>query len=125
VLGGMRWKSGDKEVGTVDDDVINSDVSKGLHDFLRQLFPTFDVQVEHEWSGIMGFSSDRRPLVGPIPDMENAFMIAGFTGHGMPFIFGCGQSLAEMISAEKHGYESKTPSNNFPECLLPSRLHKA
>lgn len=51
----MRWKAKDMEVGNNDDSTTNDDVSKGLHEFLRQLFPECpNVQVEHEWTGIMG-----------------------------------------------------------------------
>lgn len=51
----MRWKSGDQEVGTFDDSIIHGDVSKGLHDFLKKLYPGHNVKVEREWTGIMGY----------------------------------------------------------------------
>ena len=35
---------------------------------------------------VMGYSSDGLPHVGQIPGRQNQFVIAGFSGHGMPQI---------------------------------------
>ena len=45
----------------------------------------------------MGYSSDNQPHVGPIPGRQNQYIIAGFTGHGMPQIFLSAKGLADMI----------------------------
>lgn len=34
------------------------------------------------WTGIIGMTPDSAPLVGPIPDKEGQYMVAGFNGHG-------------------------------------------
>jgi glycine/D-amino acid oxidase-like deaminating enzyme len=45
----------------------------------------------------MGYSSDRLPRVGAIPDRPGVFIMAGFTGHGMPQIFLTAKGLAEIV----------------------------
>jgi glycine/D-amino acid oxidase-like deaminating enzyme len=45
----------------------------------------------------MGYSSDRLPRVGAIPDRPGVFIMGGFTGHGMPQIFLTAKGLVEII----------------------------
>ncbi|QKD56842.2 FAD dependent oxidoreductase [Fusarium oxysporum Fo47] len=53
--------------------------------------------VDDIWTGIMGYSSDRIPRVGPIPGRPGMFIMGGFTGHGMPQVFLCAKGLADMV----------------------------
>ncbi len=116
VLGGMRWMTPTLEVGTDDDSVIEPTVSKGLREFLPQHFADLrGVQVEQEWTGIMGFSKDRNPLIGPLPNRPGEYIAAGFTGHGMPMTFFAAQNVADMIAG-------KEPAPFVKEAFLPSRF---
>lgn len=45
----------------------------------------------------MGYSSDHLPHVGNVPQRKNQFIIAGFTGHGMPQIFLTAKGLATIV----------------------------
>lgn len=45
----------------------------------------------------MGYSADNSPFVGALPGRPNQFIIAGFTGHGMPQVFLCAKGLAAMV----------------------------
>lgn len=45
----------------------------------------------------MGYSSDGWPFIGPLPGRPNQFVIAGFTGHGMPQVFLSAKGIAEMV----------------------------
>lgn len=45
----------------------------------------------------MGYSSDGLPHVGTVPGEQNQYILAGFTGHGMPQIFLAAEGLAKMI----------------------------
>lgn len=98
---------------------------------------SLQARVEHEWSGIMGFSADGQPWVGPLPRLasvygpgavratgglaspppptvpSNLYICAGFTGHGMVGAFLSGRTIAEMVA----GLE--------PTCLMPSFLPSA
>ena len=49
-----------------------------------------------EWTGIMGFSRDEHPFVGPVPSRPGVFISAGYTGHGMPNTWLCGKAVAVM-----------------------------
>ena len=51
----------------------------------------------HEWTGIMGFSRDEHPWIGPVPDNTNLYIAAGYTGHGMPNTWLCGKAVALMV----------------------------
>lgn len=46
----------------------------------------------------MGYSSDGLPHVGQIPGQDGQYILAGFTGHGMPQIFLAAEGLARMIT---------------------------
>ncbi|CAG7947350.1 unnamed protein product [Penicillium nalgiovense] len=49
------------------------------------------------WTGIMGYSSDGLPHVGHVPGQKGQYIIAGFTGHGMPQIFLAAEGLAKIV----------------------------
>lgn len=44
----------------------------------------------------MGYSADSCPFVGALPGRPNQFVVAGFTGHGMPQVFLSAKSVAAM-----------------------------
>lgn len=52
----------------------------------------------------MGYSSDGLPHVGQVPGREGQYILAGFTGHGMPQIFLVAEGVAKMI-VEKANFE--------------------
>ena len=115
VLGGMRWLTPSQEVGADDDGLVDPTVSAGLRGFLPGHFPALrGVAVEQEWTGIMGFTPDRAPLIGPMPGSPGEFVAAGFHGHGMPMAFLAGKAAAEMIA----GHE---PETFVPEAFSPTR----
>jgi gamma-glutamylputrescine oxidase len=95
ILGGFRWKSPTREVGTFDDSVLNKDISSALREFLGNFEGLNRVEIDYEWTGIMGFTKDGRPLIGKLK--ENEFIISGMNGHGMPVIFGMAKRLASYI----------------------------
>ncbi|MBD1999308.1 FAD-binding oxidoreductase [Leptolyngbya sp. FACHB-541] len=102
VLGGMRWRSPSHEWNIEDDSQVEPSVSAGLRAFLPDHFEALrNVQVQGEWTGIMGFSPDDNPLVGELPGYPAEYIIAGYTGHGMPIAFGAGRAIAQMITGQK------------------------
>ena len=56
-----------------------------------------ELTATHEWTGIMGFSRDEHPWVGPVTDKPGLYIAAGFTGHGMPNTWLCGKAVALMV----------------------------
>jgi glycine/D-amino acid oxidase-like deaminating enzyme len=116
ILGGERFAVPEGEVGISRDDAINPIISRALHRGLYhavKLRPGDEPEQEtlrapYEWTGIMGYSRDSHPWVGPVPatllhdtNIESGagglWISAGFTGHGMPVAPGSGIAVAEMI----------------------------
>lgn len=44
----------------------------------------------------MGYSTDNCPFIGALPGRSNQFVVAGFTGHGMPQVFLSAKGVATM-----------------------------
>jgi gamma-glutamylputrescine oxidase len=54
--------------------------------------------VTHRWAGIMGFTEDELPLVGPVPGRPGVHVCGGYSGHGMGFAFQCARQLADALT---------------------------
>lgn len=48
----------------------------------------------------MGYSSDFMPHVGHVPGKDGQYIIAGFSGHGMPEILLASRGVAEMVCGD-------------------------
>lgn len=95
VIGGKRLL--DEEGETGDFEKLSPVIQKGLEAYLRdQLDLKF--KIINRWSGIMGFTTDELPLVGKIDAPCEAYMIGGFSGHGMGLGFRTAKDLAELVS---------------------------
>lgn len=129
IMGGGREYATGREWGVADDTLLNPQVSAFLHPYLKKMFPeSYGDDLESEWTGIMGYTKTKDPLVGPVPWPEKEqegeskrsakeYIAAGYSGHGMTRAFGCAEAVAEMIWADVMGkrWETKWP---FPECYL-------
>ncbi len=73
-------------------------VQGAIERFLHSCFPgTESLAVTHRWGGIMGFSCDEIPNVGPVPGQVNVYAAAGYHGHGMGFAAMAAKSVSEMM----------------------------
>ncbi|MDP2641023.1 MAG: FAD-dependent oxidoreductase [Candidatus Yanofskybacteria bacterium] len=114
VLGGLRSLSPSKEVGEFNEEQLHPAVSAGLRSFLRHHFPALqDLQIEAEWTGIMGFSPDGNPLVGEL--QPGVWILGGYSGHGMPVILSAAEALAALIAG-------KEPQIPIPQAYRPDRF---
>jgi len=113
MFGGGRTQN--HSMGVTDDSVVDGATAAYLR---RQLVDVFalpegkekemvEMQASHQWTGIMGFSRDDLPWVGPVPEHQGVFLAAGFTGHGMPNTWHSGKAVAEMISRSLQGQSSE------------------
>lgn len=84
LMGGARKHEPSSEEG--DHGGVHPVVQERLEQWLRDLV-TDDYQVVARWSGVMGFSPDGLPLVGPVDQARRVWVCAGFTGHGMSLGF--------------------------------------
>jgi gamma-glutamylputrescine oxidase len=83
LAGGSRDHALAEEVGF--EDRVTPTVQGAIEGFVRQYFPDVRAPVDLRWSGVMEFTSDLLPLVGPVPDMPGVLVCAGFSGHGLAF----------------------------------------
>ncbi|GLI60008.1 hypothetical protein VaNZ11_002070 [Volvox africanus] len=116
VVGGFRDVVPDLEWGVYDDASLRDRIRQELHAYLPEHFPRAfggGLNPEVEWSGILGFTRDRFPFVGPMPGRHGQFVAAGFSGHGMTRTFSCGRVLADMVSGLPY-------DPNFPATWLPA-----
>ncbi|TKA22779.1 hypothetical protein B0A50_07881 [Salinomyces thailandicus] len=97
-------------IGVTDDSVLDPKTAAYLRRRLVEALglpeihdePLREFEAANEWTGIMGFSRDNHPFVGPVPpkysfEQTNLYMAAGFTGHGMPNTWLSGAAVAGMV----------------------------
>ncbi|RSL76194.1 hypothetical protein CEP51_010188 [Fusarium floridanum] len=103
IVGGARqrfWHNKERWYGTIRDDELVDEAVSYFDDYMQRHFRGWEnsgAKVESIWTGIMGYSGDFMPHVGEIPDKPGQFIIAGFTGHGMPQILLSSKGMAAMV----------------------------
>ncbi|KAN0065202.1 hypothetical protein ACQY0O_001699 [Thecaphora frezii] len=128
IFGGGREVAVGREWGIADDTTLNDTVSEFLHRWLPDRLPD-DFErgmATQEWTGIMGFTKSKDPLVGPVPRGKDAgpdgvlagqFMSVGYSGHGMSRAYSCAEVVASMVVAEEKGQIWSAPEW-WPLCYL-------
>jgi sarcosine oxidase, subunit beta len=79
------------------------------------------------WAGLIEYTPDKHPVIGPVPEVEGLIICAGFSGHG--FMHGpvAGRLVAELITAGAARTIDITPldirrfDRNPPAGLAPIR----
>ncbi|KAM0418715.1 hypothetical protein ACHAPT_012313 [Fusarium lateritium] len=103
IVGGARqrfWHNKKRWYGTTRDDELIEEAVSYFDDYMQRHFRGWKdsgAKVESIWTGIMGYSGDFMPHVGEVPDKPGQFIIAGFTGHGMPQILLSSKGVAAMV----------------------------
>jgi gamma-glutamylputrescine oxidase len=99
VIGGKRWSVKGEELGILDDQSLNPEVSRNLLAYVHAHFPALrEVPFPHSWTGIMAGTPDGLPLVGALPGRPGTFALLAFNGYGLSFAFLAGRCLAEAIA---------------------------
>ena len=97
VMGGWRNLDMEGEVGF--DETTHPQIQDAMAQFLGRLHPALrGIDITSRWAGIMGFSRDSLPIVGPLPGWPTLFLAVGFTGHGFGFSVHAGKVLAQLIT---------------------------
>ncbi|VTT57934.1 unnamed protein product [Fusarium fujikuroi] len=115
IVGGARdayIRSVDSWYGNVDDTQVIDEARSYFDGYMQRHFHGWEdsgAYVDDIWTGIMGYSSDRLPRVGPIPGRPGMFIMGGFTGHGMPQIYLCGQAMAKFLLNDASFKETSLP----------------
>ena len=97
LVGGGRRAALDAELGYAEKptDVVQS----AIESFFFSCFPEARaLKVTHRWAGIMGFSCDELPSIGPVPGSVNVYAAAGYHGHGLGFAVSAARAVAEMMT---------------------------
>lgn len=111
VIGGFR--NLDLEGECTDVEGLCSSIQGSLDEFCAFIVG-LDVTIERRWAGIMGFTPDMLPLVGPVPGSPGLFIAAGYSGHGVSMAFACGAQVA----LQAIGREASIPAPFDPARLL-------
>lgn len=96
LAGGGRRASLDTELTYADQPTDK--VQQAIETFLYACFPLAQgLRITHRWGGIMGFSCDELPNVGPVPGAVNVYAAAGYHGHGLAFSTIAAKAVTGMI----------------------------
>lgn len=83
-----------------DDSKLIESAAHYFDDYMQRHFHGWEetgAYADRVWAGIMGYTTDSLPHVGPIPGKPEQMVIAGFNGHGMPQIFLSARGVARMV----------------------------
>lgn len=97
LIGGKRLLDEAGEVG--DFEKISPKIQAGLESYLRD-FLQVKYKVLHRWSGTMGFTEHELPLITRAEAPLDAFVIGGFSGHGMGLGFRSAQEMAMLVTGQ-------------------------
>jgi len=97
LIGGKRLLDEAGEVG--DFEKISFKIQTGLENYLKDTL-NIRYKVLHRWSGTMGFTEHELPYITKASAELDAFVIGGFSGHGMGFGFRSGQEMAKLVTGE-------------------------
>ncbi|MFT4979040.1 MAG: gamma-glutamylputrescine oxidase, partial [Myxococcota bacterium] len=67
LVGGCRWATPHLESGESDDTVVVPVIEERIQGFAAQHLPALSGPVLRRWTGIMAFTCDLLPLLGPVP----------------------------------------------------------
>jgi glycine/D-amino acid oxidase-like deaminating enzyme len=66
---------------------------------LARLIPSLrTARIHRSFSGVMDLLPDLQPVLGRVPEIDNAFIAGGFSGHGYMYGPGACRAIAELIT---------------------------
>lgn len=97
LCGGYRRLDENEGLGLYEERVTPP-VLGGIARCLTTLFPGLGpLRVVRAWAGIMGFTADGLPLIGPYGEAKGLYVAAGFNGTGFSWAAATGKALAQLI----------------------------
>jgi gamma-glutamylputrescine oxidase len=101
-LGNRILIGGARNVAFAEEETIDLSGSEtiklALDAFLkRHLHPSYQYNIDHHWSGIMGFTADKKPFVGKVSD--HIFAAIACNGMGVALTPVVAEKVADMLSA--------------------------
>ncbi len=96
--GGLLACACDQEDVTPDACPVDGRVCEVIAGRMARLLPSLaDLTVAHFWCGMRTLTRDGRFAIGPDPDVEGLFWVAGLGGHGMVCAFEIGRIAAGLL----------------------------
>jgi len=81
-----------------------------------------DVTFTGGWTGLRTFAEDRRPILGPDPEVPGLHWATALGGFGVTCAFGAGEAVAALVrgvSPQWLDVEAVAPGRQMPFSLLP------
>lgn len=93
-------------------------LSRRIRQHFHRLFPAWaDVEITHEWDGLVCLMRSLTPFVGPLPEAPGLFAAMGFHGNGVAMGTHAGACVAAMVRGKTPrdcpGFLSQPPGR-FP-----------
>ena len=106
LMGGFRRDDENEGLGTYREEVMPA-VQAGLAGSLIDLFPELrgKARVVRSWAGIMGFTADGLPLIGPYAPLPGLWVAAGFNGGGFSWGAINGKIMTRLINGQDPGFD--------------------
>ena len=124
VLGGFRNLHANRGVGVSQDVEPDPATVNAAVGFLNSLGLAVKFDLDFSWTGIIGWSTDGLPWVGPLPQLAlsspcgaSEFVCCGFSGHGMTQSWNAGRAVAEMV----RGRDPAVSAIPFVRAFLPTQ----
>jgi len=117
LCGGYRRHDVNQGLGSFREEVTPR-VLAGIARCLSDLFPSLRglARVVRAWSGIMGFTADGLPLIGPYDPAPGLTVAAGFNGGGFSWGVIVGKAIARLLNGQEPGFDL--------EPFRPARFHE-
>ena len=86
---------------------VSPPVLAGIARCLTGLFPALAgrARVARAWAGIMGFTADGLPLLGPYGPAPGLTLAAGFNGNGFSWAAAAGRAVADLLAGRDPGLD--------------------
>ena len=76
-----------------------------------------ELSITRNWSGLMPFSLDGRPIIGKIPQLDNLYIVSGLASSG----FGRGPMAGKLIADYVHtGHQPQPLAESDPARCVTS-----
>lgn len=81
------------------------DIAAALRPNLQRVFPRLsEVNITHQWGGMLGIGANRLPQIGQLPDCPAIFYAQAYAGHGLNATHLAARLLAEAISGDEQRF---------------------
>lgn len=100
----LKQPNSSQMFNSIDDSFIPTETLNYFKNYPNKFYPEFSKGLEfvndYTWTGCMAYTNDEFPFVGNMSKFgrKNLYILAGFTGHGMPRIWSCGKYVANLIN---------------------------